>query len=63
MTDYQIVQTMRILGGSFARTLADLFDRADDDNQRRIKATWPELWAEYTELAKMRQQRQQVSHE
>ena len=51
MTDYQIVQAMRIYGGSFAEALADLFDRADRENQRIIKAAWPEMWAEYAELA------------
>lgn len=61
MTDYQIVQAMRACGGSFARALAEAFDRADLDNQARIKIAFPELWEEYRNLARMREERARAS--
>lgn len=59
MTDYQIVQAMRIYGGSFAEALANLFDRADPENQQIIKDAWPDLWVQYADMARMRADRKE----
>jgi hypothetical protein len=45
-TDYEIVQAMERFGGSFVRGLAGCWYRADDDNQTRLKAAFPEYCAE-----------------
>lgn len=49
--DWDVVRTMERFGGSFVWTLAQLCHLADSDNLARIKAAWPEYWAEYAELA------------
>jgi len=54
MTDYEVVDAMRIYGGSFVQALALAFARADSENNRRLKAAFPELWAEYMEMAELR---------
>jgi hypothetical protein len=55
MTDYDISNAMIAYGGSFVQQLGKLFRLADDDNQARIKAAWPEYWKNYEELARRRQ--------
>jgi hypothetical protein len=52
-SDYEIVRTMERFGGSFVRTLAELCNRADPQNLAKIKATWPEYWQEYAEMARL----------
>lgn len=52
MTDYEITESMLRFGGGFVQHLARAFRAADSDNQRRIKATWPEYWAKYEEFAR-----------
>jgi hypothetical protein len=54
ITDYDIVGVMYTHGGSFVTMLSDLWRLADDDNRARIKATWPEYWAEYRELVQLK---------
>jgi hypothetical protein len=51
MTEHEIVAAMDAFGGSFARALAAAWRMADPDNQRRLKEAFPDLWAEYAELA------------
>lgn len=51
VTDWDVVRMMERFGGSFLQTLAQLYQRADPENQRRIKAAWPEYWAENAEIA------------
>ena len=51
MTDDEIVDAMHAYGGSFERALARAWRCADESNQARIKATWPDLFEEYRELA------------
>ena len=51
MTDWEIVEAMERYGGSFVQALAKAFQAADEENQRRIKATWPEYWKRYDDLA------------
>lgn len=52
MTDHEITEAMMALGGSFVSQLGRLFRLADDDNRRRLKAAFPEYWAEYAEFAR-----------
>lgn len=54
VTDYAVVHAMKHFGGGFVQTLAALCDRADPDNLARIKAAWPDYWAEYAEIARMK---------
>lgn len=42
-----INDSAEVYGGSFTKTLAKLMLRADHQNLRLIKKTWPELWDEY----------------
>lgn len=49
-TDYDVIQCMYRYGGGFVRTLAQLFEKGDPENQRRIKAAWPEYWQQYAEM-------------
>ncbi len=60
-TDYEIVEAMRVYGGSFVRKLAELCGHADLENFTRIKATWPEYWSEYAEIARMHAAKREVS--
>jgi len=53
VTDYQVISAMRYHGGSFAEALALAFFKADPDNRQRLKAAFPELWREYSELAEL----------
>mgnify|MGYP001558846605 CR=1 FL=1 len=51
MTDDQITEAMIDVGGSFVRALGTLWRVADPENQRRLKAAFPEYWAKYAERA------------
>jgi hypothetical protein len=44
---YRIAASMRVYGGSFAKTLGLAMELADDDNLRRIEAAFPELMDQY----------------
>lgn len=50
--DLKVIEAMEKYGGSFVVALAQAARRADADNLARIKATWPEYWQQYTEMAK-----------
>lgn len=60
MTDAEIVDAMRIYGGSFVKRLSELWRFADADNMRRIKATWPEYWDQYAEIAQKIRDREHI---
>jgi len=47
----QVAEAMTLYGGSFVQALGRALMQADNDNQRRIKETWPEYWAEYVDVA------------
>lgn len=53
MSDEELktIDAMKCFGGRFVKALADAALRADGENFRRIKATWPELWARYSALS------------
>jgi hypothetical protein len=57
VTDYEIVQAMERFGGHFVKALAVCCHRADADNFNRIRAAFPELWAEYAEHVRMQRDR------
>jgi hypothetical protein len=54
VSDYAIVRAMETYGGGFARALAAAAFKADQEHLARIKAAFPELWAEYAELAQLK---------
>lgn len=53
-TDYDIVQAMQTFGGSFVQKLAVAYQFADSTNRARLTAAFPEYWARYRELARMK---------
>ncbi len=54
ITDVDIVDAMMLYGGSFVARLGELFCVADAQNQKKLKAAFPEYWKEYTEIVEMR---------
>jgi hypothetical protein len=63
VTDWTIVNAMVCYGGSFARTYAVCWQHADPSNQRRLREAFPELWAEYAALARMKEPDDQAEKE
>lgn len=49
--DHLVVWAMNRYGGSFVQALARAAIHADDKNLAKIRATWPELWKEYGQMA------------
>ncbi len=47
--DLEVMAMMKKYGGGFVSALAEAAYRADGENLRRIKAAWPEYWAQYKE--------------
>jgi hypothetical protein len=45
---------MDAFGGGFARAIAAAWYKADPENQATLKAAFPGLWVEYTELPELR---------
>jgi hypothetical protein len=56
--DLRVQAAMSMYGGSFVQALAEAFVCADLENRRRIKATWPEYWEQYTNLAERHAERE-----
>jgi hypothetical protein len=56
-TDYDIVNAMARFGGSFVQCLAAAYHAADPVNSLRLKAAFPDIWAEYAELVQIIRQR------
>jgi hypothetical protein len=50
--DFDVARTMIEYGGSFVRKLGAAALVADQDNLVKIKATWPDYWAQYDRMAK-----------
>lgn len=59
-TDWDVVRTMERFGGSFVRALAQCCHAADPVNLAKIKATWPEYWAEYAEMSVLVKERDEA---
>ena len=41
------IRAMKRYGGSFVKVIAQAWLLADEDNERRIEATWPECVTKY----------------
>lgn len=54
MDEAMIIDAMIEYGGEFAKRLAMAYRVADSENREKIKATWPEYWAKYTAMARMK---------
>jgi hypothetical protein len=52
--DWEVIQTMKEFGGSFVRALAEAFLCADSNNVARLKAAFPDYWAQYEDFAAMK---------
>lgn len=50
--DVHVLHKMRQFGGGFVKALAEAGFNADSVNLAKIKATWPDLWNEYTAWAR-----------
>lgn len=55
--DIKVIDAMEAYGGSFVAALAQAARRADSTNLAKIKETWSDYWAQYTEMAKLHDQR------
>lgn len=51
-SDRRVLYAMQRFGGGFIQALAEAFLHADQQNRAKIKATWPEYWSKYSEMAK-----------
>jgi hypothetical protein len=52
VTDRKTIEAMMEYGGSFVRKLGAAALVADQENLAKIKATWPDYWAQYDRMAK-----------
>ena len=55
--DWNTAEAMIRMGGSFVKILGHAAHAADPMNLAKIKATWPEYWTKYEELARTFAQR------
>ena len=49
---YCVCLGMKAYGGGFVKGLCMALRSADETNQEKIKATWPDLWKQYLEMGK-----------
>ena len=54
ITDYQIADAMKAIGGSFVRLVGQAWFAADLINREKLKAAFPEYWEEYRELVQLK---------
>ena len=47
LTDYDTIKMMQLYGGSFAKALSFAAVKADSENLKKIKKTWPEMFQFY----------------
>jgi hypothetical protein len=52
-SDAQILESMRTRGGGFTSALAKACLQADEQNLRKIKTAFSELWEEHAELLEL----------
>jgi hypothetical protein len=50
--DIEILEAMNKYGGSFARSISMAAWAADSENYAKLKAAFPELWAQYAVFVK-----------
>lgn len=53
--DYMVVEAMEEYGGSFVKALAECMRHADGINLKKLKATFPEYYIRYLEVAERKQ--------
>ena len=53
-TDHDTIKAMQLYGGSFAKALSFAALKADSENLKKIKATWPEMFQAYEMMAARR---------
>ena len=51
-TDHDTIKAMQLYGGSFAKALSFAALKADSENLKKIKATWPEMFQTYEMMAR-----------
>lgn len=49
---FEVVVAMENYGGSFVKTLASCFHKADPNNFIKLKNAFPEYWKQYEEMSK-----------
>ncbi len=47
----KIAMAMKRYGGSFMKGIGEALLHADSDNAAKIKATWPQAWVQYADMA------------
>lgn len=52
--DWEIAEAMICFGGGFVRLLGQLYRKGDLVDQRKIKNTFSEYWAEYTKFVEIK---------
>ena len=53
-TEDDVLDAMAFYGGSFVRTLADLYRRGDPINRAKLRRTFDDYFAEYADAARLR---------
>ena len=51
-TDHDTIKAMQLYGGSFAKALSFAAVKADSENLKKIKKTWPEMFQFYEMMAR-----------
>ncbi len=51
--DWMVIECMKTRGGSFVQNLGKAAAVADNKNVARLKEAFPEIWAQYSEMAKI----------
>lgn len=53
----EVLDCMQSMGGGFVAALAIAWMKADEDNDRRLRAAFPHYWKQYTEAVKLQKAR------
>lgn len=56
--EWEILEAMTSLGGSFVKQLATLYRLADNDNQKRLVAAFHDYFIQYDEMAALLAERE-----
>jgi len=51
--DWMVIEVMKTRGGSFVQNLGKAAAVADEKNLTRLKTAFPEMWEQYSEMAKV----------
>ena len=58
-----ITEAMIRYGGGFVKGLGQLYRIADQINQRKLRAAFPEYWIRYSEISEKKQLRETIEAE